>query len=395
MRATVFIFLFFIASVSFAKNSCVRFLNVATLQNDTATITETFISYLSVLLEGQVLTQAELEEFAKVIKEEDLLPHPFGKVINTQMDRRIHEENIQNYINEAQKLNKDLILIWAKGILEKAERTKRSKSKTKQQTKSSFVEMKFIPVDFSKMNKPEGINLNRTVEVMQTLVTQKMWVDEMRRNPSYYQKGGDYPVETVSILSAMEFANRMSKKAGLEPFYDLSKLRLEGRAENGELTNSLQDDVAEIIKVIDQQHQRMDEADGYRLPSYDELYSLQYHSRDTFKNLDEEIWFEENANNMTHEVNIGPKGLLRPDGEFSDLSGNVSEWTSKLTIGEEEMTGPGHIFKSIQGTAIGGYFMSTRDECNKLPTYYHEDSRSYGIGLRLVRTIVKPKNVKK
>ncbi len=45
-------------------------------------------------------------------------------------------------------------------------------------------------------------------------VTQKQWIQIMGRNPSRFQKGGDYPVENVSWHDAQTFIRKLNRKTG-------------------------------------------------------------------------------------------------------------------------------------------------------------------------------------
>nr|WP_261791271.1 SUMF1/EgtB/PvdO family nonheme iron enzyme [Fusobacterium nucleatum] len=60
------------------------------------------------------------------------------------------------------------------------------------------------------------------IEVSKYLVTQDLWEEIMGYNPSYF-KGGQKPVENVTWWDALKFCNKLSKKYGLEPVYDLNQ----------------------------------------------------------------------------------------------------------------------------------------------------------------------------
>ncbi|EKA93561.1 formylglycine-generating enzyme family protein, partial [Fusobacterium periodonticum] len=60
------------------------------------------------------------------------------------------------------------------------------------------------------------------IEVSKYLITQKMWAEVMRTNPSHF-KGENMPVESLNWWEALDYCNKLSEKYGLEPVYDLSK----------------------------------------------------------------------------------------------------------------------------------------------------------------------------
>ena len=64
------------------------------------------------------------------------------------------------------------------------------------------------------------VTLTRAVLVMETEVTQGLWRAVMGSNPSHFGScGEECPVEQVSWLDAVAFANALSKRDGLEPCY--------------------------------------------------------------------------------------------------------------------------------------------------------------------------------
>lgn len=128
-------------------------------------------------------------------------------------------------------------------------------------------------------------------------VTQEQYESVMGTNPSRYV-GERRPVEYVSWLDAVRFANAMSEREGLEPCYDD-----DGDALSANVTS----------------------CDGYRLPTNAEWEQAargivsEATDRTTLQSV---AWVETNALGKHHE--IGTKGGSE-EGMF-DLIGNVSEW---------------------------------------------------------------------
>lgn len=134
-------------------------------------------------------------------------------------------------------------------------------------------------------------------------VTQAQYEAVMGSNPSRYL-GDRRPVEYVSWLDAVEFANRMSDRDGLERCYD---------------------DTGESIK------REVTSCEGYRLPTDREW--LNAAAGLVSESTDREVlhsigWIETNALGKHHE--IGTK--QGTEAGLFDLVGNVGEWVHEGTV---------------------------------------------------------------
>ena len=178
--------------------------------------------------------------------------------------------------------------------------------------------------------KPSFFNEEREVfdiEVCKYPVTQDMWMEVMKKNPSYF-RGGRRPVESVSWREALEYCNKLSEKYNLEPVYDLSKIDDEGILKINQLGGETEyPNIADFRKT-----------EGFRLPTelewewfarggevaiQDGTFDYEFSGSN---NIDEVAWYCYNSGNQTHDV-----GTKKPNQlGLYDCSGNVESVEKSL-----------------------------------------------------------------
>ena len=146
------------------------------------------------------------------------------------------------------------------------------------------------------------VTISRPYLLGESEVTQGLWESVMGHNPSHFSGcGASCPVEDVSWLDVVTFANALSFRAGLSPCYEISG------------------DAVSWPEGLS--------CEGYRLPTEAEWeYAAgggevhRYSGSDTVGAVG---WYQENSDGRTHAV-----GEKAPNGwGLYDMSGNVWEWT--------------------------------------------------------------------
>jgi formylglycine-generating enzyme required for sulfatase activity len=145
-----------------------------------------------------------------------------------------------------------------------------------------------------------SVTLARGFWLSMTEVTQSEYSALMGSNPSWFEEcGDDCPVESVSWLDAVSYANERSRREGLDLCY----------TSTGELASG----------------GTIHDCSGYRLPTEAEWeYSARAGgSASTYGPLESIAWYDDNSSERTHRV-----GQMHANAwGLYDMVGNVWEWT--------------------------------------------------------------------
>lgn len=342
------------------------------------------INYLTLLLDQRAIT---LDDLAQLRQWNNPIPED-----RTQTDSKaqVHRDQVDQHMN-AHGINKQKILEWLQTFSKEKQRVIAARSDVSQKTKLARHEPEFVPIpagEYHLWGEPTVIFHMSAFEILSTPVTQKQWVELMRKNPSYFDgtKGTKHlttigidgyfvnmqpyhPVEQVTWLSAVVYANRLSRKAGLKEVYDLSGLQFRPgtSAEYGTL-------LADGEIKITAPENNIYLTEGYRLPTEREFdYLIHLFAKSVGDvNLRDYAWDERNSGE-TQPVALREPMLIHGQEVF-DLVGNVSEWTTEWRSNHERVLRGG----SFKNDAEAGLLMRFNGRA---------DARGEDKGFRLVRSL--------
>ena len=309
MKIALVIVLFVGAVQSWAD--CVSFLTLSETANQDLTPVEGFQAYLQELLQKQVLTADDLQRMQSVLRATDQLENPLGNYNEPSIERDIHKENLQNYVEafSSSAQDKANILLWLNNFVTHLIKVKQSKEEI-----GDLTQLAMRPIHFIKVNSNGLINnekswpykkivntiqslwstsstiINHDFEIMDAPVTQAQWAQVLKNNPSFMtgttevqlieepltvlidgnpiRINMDWAVNNVDFWDAVVFANKMSELHNLKPVYDVSEVQLTPGPNGG--INALVPQALKINSVDGDIYK----AEGYRLPTANEMHAI-------------------------------------------------------------------------------------------------------------------------
>ncbi len=204
--------------------------------------------------------------------------------------------------------------------------------------------------------------LSRGFQIMTTEVTQSMFQTVMGYNPSSYKKcGGSCPVDSVTWSTAAYYANKLSKRAGIQTCYLCD-------AKGGQATFPYSCRVNPIWAGLP--GKRLYDCPGYRLPTEAEWeYAYRAKTKTSLYNGNLKVcyadskgdaigWYHNNANKETHQVK-----KKKPNAwGLYDMAGNAWEWVNdwyQADLGNKKVTNPAGPSKGNGKVLKGGSYTVT------------------------------------
>lgn len=367
------LFVFFSYSQSWA-DSCRFYLSTTQSPyfDPSVDTTENLVNYLNHLFTENIIGIDNLKQLKEELKADKTLSNPIphkisnGHPVFTSLAYEIHYFNLAQYLM-IDSLDKAALLQKLTIFIVQNENVEKERSGVKKKT-----EIIYRPMDFHQINPGKfrmGDDFDKTIihteilypfEMMETPVTQFMWVDLMGSLPKNYAKFNDpnsettierngktfslqidHPVTMITWWSAAEFANRLSKLKGLPMVYDFSNVKFKPGtyAEDGTLA-------IETGKLkINAPDGDINRATGYRLPTWKEQEFVLSNRgqgdgrsfpwpgpREQYAHEQDLGWTTRNNGHSGYKHKVAQKmPFVIGNQNFYDLWGNVVEWSSDLT----------------------------------------------------------------
>ncbi len=399
---SLLLILFFAASSTFAQVVKVNFCHQSLADTTNLTFTEIFFAYLSELHKGRVVTDLSIETLKSDLEQQPTLKNPVTN--KTSSDYKIHLDSVQDYLNNDQLDRSNLLKLLTQFLNEQSE-TRRSKKQSREKTriaarvielhpieKGSFTEMRFESMGQGASQvvglKEYQTEVPHSFMMMDSKVTRYYW-KKVYPNTVVTQATADLPMVKISALSAMAYANELSKREGLKPVYILKPEVLDPNTKAEDGTLSLLESVElPPSAFIDAPSGDIYQTEGYRLPTQDEQFfvrtqrgqvkNTQFFPGVTSPNLSSYAWLKQNTDELQTTGSLLP--FVIDGNNFYDLYGNATEFTHPNEYPMDVFTASlfGTSFKNSRADVLDLTFITSS---------FNLTSSGDDISFRLVRTL--------
>ena len=422
----IFILNFYVTASAKSHFVCHNFLNDTATEHNGITFTENFLAYLKHLYkEGIVTTNGLVTLKQDLEKKSTLLTNP---VMTDQTSAKdIHAEQVNAYLSDSRLQRQELLQKIAE-FLETIRKQQNQQRDTSEKTIIAHRDMKMHRIEKGSFRtttlvnhhmKEVEITLTHSFLMMETFVTQKMWAEVFKTNPSSHLDTTtapfpqlvriddtdilmlpDHPVNFVSWWSALEFANELSRRHGLKPVYilDYRKMKQDTSAKDGTLAALTH---KELVKINSPTGSIYD-TEGYRLPTGAEaefvrsnrgqVHANEYFPGVTKENIGEYAWGKDNTKPIERPQAVADRTAFIIDGNaFYDLYGNLYEFNYGTNI-SETLVDP-EAMDTYKGfpNIVGRSFEDDLDRfrAGDLHASMDANAPSKIVGIRLVRSLPK------
>ena len=342
MRMLAVALMMFSAQLTLAAstvNECRRFFNYPDG-------TDELMSYVQSISSLPQL-QADLIAFYSFLARGEI-KNPISKLLGrVDAEMQIHRNGFNTILKQS-SFDLNRLKIWASERLATTTSERQSRTDIEAITKLTVRPLKLAQVHDPKL-KNDPTEPAYELFMMDGPVTQAMWLDVFGFNPSQNQKRDEIdspanlPVENINFMSAVVFANIMSKKMGLPEAYDLSDIMFKSAKNKAEIIKLAGEGKLEIVgeaneKLFVQRNtsEKVVASQGLRLPTPTELTFLFQQAR--FYGLPVADLSEQQLSSLvdfgdeTHTVGTLPVAAIINNHQIHDLVGNVTFWTTPASM---------------------------------------------------------------